>query len=59
MTEELISDVLEQIKADFEVGDHTAICELLSSCLVHNLIAFLPEEKWAKFESLAQDPSLR
>ena len=52
MKDTLICEVLEQVKRDIEVGDHTAIFELLATCPVADLIAFLPEEKWDKFTAL-------
>ena len=54
MKDILICEVIEQFKRDIEVGDRTAIFELLATCPVTDLIAFLPEEKWDKFTSLAQ-----
>ena len=54
MKDTLICEVIDQVKRDIEVGDHTAICELLTNCPVEELIAFLPEEKWSQFTSLTQ-----
>lgn len=42
--EELIELAIEQIVADVEAGDLTAIEELLSAVPIENLKAFLPEE---------------
>jgi len=42
---ELIDLVIEQIKKDFEVGDYTAVFELLEFIPRENLIAYLPEEE--------------
>lgn len=57
MKETLICKALEQIKQDIEIGDFTAIYELLASCPDPNLVAFLPEEKWNEFAPLLeQDP---
>ena len=50
----LICEVLDQVKRDIEVGDLTAIYELLETCPAAELIAFLPEEKWDKFTPLTQ-----
>lgn len=44
LDEKLIDLVLEQIKSDNAVKDWTAIVELLKSCPVENLKAFLSEE---------------
>lgn len=41
--EALIVRVIEQIKADFENGDETAIFELLSNISDRELEAYLPE----------------
>jgi hypothetical protein len=42
---ELIDLVIKQIKNDFQVGDYTAIVELLLHTPRANLIGFLPEEE--------------
>jgi hypothetical protein len=42
---ELIDLVIEQIKNDFELGDYTALVELLGVVPRENLIAYLPEEE--------------
>jgi hypothetical protein len=42
---DLIDKVIEQIKDDFEIGDYTAIVELLMAVPRTNLIAYLPEEE--------------
>jgi hypothetical protein len=42
--QELIDKAIEQIKLDVEVGDFTAIEELLKACPEANLEAFLSEE---------------
>jgi hypothetical protein len=47
----LINRVLEQIKADVSMGDVTAIEELLSFVPRENLIGYLPEEEWEKYEN--------
>ena len=47
----LIERVLEQIKADLSMGDVTAIEELLSFVPKENLIGYLPEEEWERFEN--------
>lgn len=47
----LIERVLEQIKADLSMGDVTAIEELLSFVPKENLLGYLPEEEWERFEN--------
>jgi hypothetical protein len=47
----LIERVVEQIKADLSMGDVTAIEELLSFVPRENLIGYLPEEEWERFEN--------
>jgi hypothetical protein len=47
----LIERVLEQIKADFAMGDLTALDELLSFVPKENLIGYLPEEEWERYEN--------
>ena len=42
--QELVDDVIEQMKDDIKDEDWTAIDELLKSCPVENLISYLPEE---------------
>ena len=42
--QELVDDVIEQMKDDIQYEDWTAIDELLKSCPVENLISYLPEE---------------
>jgi hypothetical protein len=40
----LINDVIEQIKRDFEIGDSTAVVELLADLPRESLLAYLPED---------------
>jgi superfamily II helicase len=47
----LINRVLEQVKADLSIGDLTALDELLTFVPRENLIAYLPEEEWNKYEN--------
>jgi hypothetical protein len=47
----LINRVLEQVKADLSMGDLTAIEELLTFVPKENLIGYLPEEEWSKYEN--------
>lgn len=47
----LIERVVEEIKKDLENGDVTALEELLSFTPKENLIAYLPEEEWERFEN--------
>ena len=51
MNQLLIERVLEQIKNDLAMGDVEAIEELLSFVPKENLIGFLPEEEWERFEN--------
>ena len=51
MNQLLIERVLEQIKSDLSMGDVTAIEELLSFVPKENLIGYLPEEEWERFEN--------
>lgn len=51
MNQLLIERVLEQIKSDLAMGDVEAIEELLSFIPKENLIGFLPEEEWERFEN--------
>ena len=48
----LIDKVIETITDDLRWNDTTAIDELLKSCPVENLIAFLDEKEWKQFNSL-------
>lgn len=52
--EKLITEVINQIKKDIEIGDHTAIFELLEACPEPELIAFLPEETWSHLDRSTQ-----
>lgn len=47
--DKLIDTVLDQIQQDVNMGDLTAIEELLRATSERALVAFLPEEKQAKF----------
>ena len=42
---DLIDKVIQQIKNDFELGDYTALVELLEAVPNTSLIAYLPEEE--------------
>jgi hypothetical protein len=44
MTNKLLDSVLEQIRLDVEVGDYTAIIELLQYVPNDKLVGFLPEK---------------
>jgi len=52
LEDSLIDTVIEEIKRDIEVGDVTAIWELLSRCPTEQLIQYLPEEKWEAYKKL-------
>ena len=47
----LIDRVIEEIKNDIVNGDVTALDELLSFIPRENLIGYLPEEEWERFEN--------
>ena len=47
----LIDRVIEEIKRDFAMGDLTALDELLSFVPRENLIGYLPEEEWERYEN--------
>ena len=47
----LIERVVEQIKTDLLNGDVEALEELLTFTPRENLIAYLPEEEWEKYEN--------
>tara|TARA_R100001082_G_C4360718_1_gene159217 strand:- start:2196 stop:2360 length:165 start_codon:yes stop_codon:yes gene_type:complete len=46
----LIERVLEEINSDLFSGDTEAVEELLSFVPKQNLIQYLPEEEWRKYE---------
>lgn len=49
----LIDEVIENIKQDIVVHqDVSAIFELLRFCSAENLIQYLPENRWGKYEKL-------
>jgi hypothetical protein len=47
----LIERVVEQIKSDLLMGDVEALEELLTFTPKENLLGFLPEEEWEKYEN--------
>jgi hypothetical protein len=47
----LIERVVEQIKSDLSIGDVEALEELLSFVPKENLIGYLPEEEWERYEN--------
>ncbi len=47
----LIDRVIVEIQRDFAMGDLTALDELLTFVPKENLIAYLPEEEWSKYEN--------
>ena len=51
MNQSLINRVIEQIKTDLAYGELEAVEELLSFIPKENLIGFLPEEEWEKYEN--------
>ena len=48
----LLDRVITGIKSDFEMGDVTAVEELIAELPVKNLIAYLPEEIWKNFATI-------
>ena len=47
----LINRVIVEIQRDFAMGDLTSLDELLSFVPRENLIAYLPEEEWERYEN--------
>jgi len=47
----LINRVVEQIKSDFAMGDLTSLEELLSFVPRENLIGYLSEDEWERYEN--------
>jgi uncharacterized protein with PIN domain len=47
----LIERVVEAIKSDLSIGDVEALEELLSFVPRENLLEYLPEEEWEKYET--------
>lgn len=54
MNQLLFERIIEQIKTDFSNGDIEALEELLSFVPRENLIGYLPEEEWKRFENTYQ-----
>lgn len=52
LEDNLLDAVIGEIKRDIEVGDVSAIWELLSHCPAEQLIQYLPEEKWEAYKEL-------
>ena len=48
----LLEEVLEQIKKDIDSGDVESILELLNFCTTINLMYYLPEDDWSKYEEI-------
>ena len=55
LEDNLLDTVIGEIKRDIEVGDVSAIWELLSHCPAEQLIQYLPEEKWEPYKELRAD----
>ena len=51
MNQVLIDRVLVEIQRDFAMGDLTALDELLTFVPRENLIGYLPEDEWERFEN--------
>ena len=47
----LINRVIVEIQRDFAMGDLTSLDEVLSFVPRENLIGYLPEEEWDKYEN--------
>lgn len=52
LKQELIEEVLNQIKEDITNGDVEPVLELLNFCPTANLMYYLPEEKWDKYNEI-------
>lgn len=50
--DQLVDEVIEQIKADANAGDVTVLDELLRMIRTTNLIQALPEERWSEYDSI-------
>ena len=50
--QQLIEEVVEQIKKDLANGDVEAVEELLSFCPTKFLVGYLSEEEWGKYFEL-------
>ena len=48
----LLDRVITGIKSDFEMGDVTAVEELIGELPIKNLVGYLPEEIWKNFETI-------
>ena len=51
MNQVLIDRVLVEIQRDLTMGDLTSLDELLTFVPKENLIGYLPEEEWERFEN--------
>ena len=51
MNQVLIDRVLVEIQRDLAMGDLTSLAELLTFIPRENLIGYLPEEEWERFEN--------
>ena len=52
LEDDLLDTVISEIKRDIDVGDVSAIWEMLSHCPTEQLIQYLPEEKWEVYKEL-------
>jgi len=52
LKQQLIEEVVKDIKYSLEMGWEEAIEELLSFTPIENLIGYLPEESWEKYKPL-------
>lgn len=53
--QQLVDEVIEELKKDFAGGDYTVLDGILSLLSNKNLIEALPEERWKEFEDLNKD----
>ncbi len=56
---DLIEMVVEQIQLDVHCGDVTAIEELVKTCPIENLVAYLPDDEWKKYSHLITEEYLK
>jgi hypothetical protein len=53
--QDLIETSIRQIETDVHCGDVTSLQELVMSCSIEKLIAYLPEDDQKKFKHLRDD----
>lgn len=50
--QELVDEVIEELKRDLSQGDETILDELLKMIPARNLVQALPEEKWKNYPEI-------